>query len=75
VGALLAETSLHAETLVMQGDYFTHVAGLLRLLVLQAPAGLRHLASCAFPSSASSPGWMMRHASDRPCWRRSWVGI
>lgn len=32
-----------------QGGYFTHLAGLLRFLVLRAPAGLRHAGYLLFP--------------------------
>ena len=32
-----------------QGGYFSHLAGLLRFLVLRAPTGLRHLGYLTFP--------------------------
>jgi SAM-dependent methyltransferase len=46
---LLREAGLAVVAIAPQGGYFTHLAGLLRFLVLQAPAGLRHLGYCAFP--------------------------
>ena len=46
---LLAAAGLSVVTIAPQGGYFTHLAGLLRFLVLRAPAGLRHLGYCAFP--------------------------
>lgn len=46
---LLAEAGLRVVTITPQGGYFSHLAGLLRFLVLRAPAGLRHLGYCAFP--------------------------
>ena len=46
---LLAAAGLRVVTIAPQGGYFTHLAGLLRFLVLRAPAGLRHLGYCAFP--------------------------
>jgi SAM-dependent methyltransferase len=47
---LLAAARLEPVTIAPQGGYFTHLAGLLRFLVLRAPAGLRHLGYCAFPA-------------------------
>jgi len=47
---LLAGARLEPLTIAPQGGYFTHLAGLLRFLVLRAPAGLRHLGYCAFPA-------------------------
>jgi SAM-dependent methyltransferase len=46
---LLDEAALKPVRIAPQGGYFTHLAGLLRFLVLQAPAGLRHLGYGAFP--------------------------
>ena len=36
-------------TIAPQGGYFTHVAGLVRFLVLRAPGGLRHAGYLMFP--------------------------
>ena len=46
---LLAAAGLSVIAIARQGGYFTHLAGLLRFLVLRAPVGLRHLGYCAFP--------------------------
>ena len=46
---LLASAKLTLVTIAEQGGYFTHLAGLLRFLVLRAPAGLRHASYLAFP--------------------------
>jgi SAM-dependent methyltransferase len=46
---LLADAKLAPVSITPQGGYFTHLAGLVRFLVLRAPAGLRHLGYCAFP--------------------------
>jgi SAM-dependent methyltransferase len=47
---LLAGARLEPVTIAPQGGYFTHLAGLLRFLVLRAPAGFRHLGYCLFPA-------------------------
>ncbi|HEV8473621.1 MAG TPA: class I SAM-dependent methyltransferase [Methylomirabilota bacterium] len=47
---LLATAGLQAVSITPQGGYFTHLAGLLRFLVLRAPAGVRHLGYCTFPA-------------------------
>jgi SAM-dependent methyltransferase len=47
---LLASAGLQPVSITPQGGYFTHLAGMLRFLVLRAPAGLRHLGYCAFPA-------------------------
>jgi SAM-dependent methyltransferase len=47
---LLAAAGLEPVAITPQGGYFTHLAGLLRFLVLRAPAGLRHLGYLAFPA-------------------------
>jgi SAM-dependent methyltransferase len=46
---LLAEAGLRPVRIAPQGGYFTHLAGLVRFLVLRAPAGLRHLGYGLFP--------------------------
>lgn len=46
---LLAGAGLRLGTIEAQGGYFTHLAGLLRFLVLRAPAGLRHAGYGCFP--------------------------
>ncbi len=46
---LLDEAALKPVRIVPQGGYFTHLAGLLRFLVQQAPAGLRHVGYLLFP--------------------------
>jgi SAM-dependent methyltransferase len=46
---LLAEAGLRAVRIARQGGYFTHLAGLVRFLVLRAPAGVRHLGYALFP--------------------------
>jgi SAM-dependent methyltransferase len=46
---LLDEAALKPVQIAPQGGYFTHLAGLLRFLVLRAPAGLRHLGYLGFP--------------------------
>ena len=47
---LLQAARLEPVRIAAQGGYFTHLAGLLRFLVLRAPAGLRHLGYCVFPA-------------------------
>ena len=47
---LLSIAGLQPVSITPQGGYFTHLAGLLRFLVLRAPAGVRHLGYCAFPA-------------------------
>jgi SAM-dependent methyltransferase len=47
---LLTAAGLQPVRITPQGGYFTHLAGLLRFLVLRAPAGLRHLGYCTFPA-------------------------
>jgi SAM-dependent methyltransferase len=46
---LLAEAGLRPIRISPQGGYFTHLAGLMRFLVLRAPGGLRHLGYGLFP--------------------------
>jgi SAM-dependent methyltransferase len=46
----LAAAGLEPVAITPQGGYFTHLAGMLRFLVLRAPAGLRHIGYCAFPA-------------------------
>ena len=46
---LLAEAGLRPLRIAPQGGYFTHLAGLVRFLVLRAPAGVRHLGYGLFP--------------------------
>jgi SAM-dependent methyltransferase len=46
---LLAESGLTADSVTPQGGYFTQLAGMLRFLVQQAPAGVRHLGYALFP--------------------------
>lgn len=46
---LLAQAGLRPLTIEAQGGYFTHLAGLLRFLVLRAPRALRWAGYCAFP--------------------------
>lgn len=46
---LLVRTGFVPVTIAPQGGYFTHLAELLRFLVLRAPAGLRHVGYVAFP--------------------------
>ncbi len=46
---LLAGAKLTPVTIAEQGGYFTHLAGLLRFLVLRAPTGLRHGGYLLFP--------------------------
>lgn len=46
---LLADAGLIPVVIRRQGGYFMHLAGLLRFLVLRAPAGIRHLGYCLFP--------------------------
>lgn len=46
---LLAEAGLRPVRIAPQGGYFTHLAGLVRFLVLRAPAGVRHLGYGLFP--------------------------
>lgn len=46
---LLVAAGLAPVIITPQGGYFTHLAGLLRFLVLRAPAGLRHAGYLAFP--------------------------
>jgi len=47
---LLTGARLEPVTIAAQGGFFTHLAGLLRFLVLRAPAGLRHLGYGFFPA-------------------------
>jgi SAM-dependent methyltransferase len=47
---LLQTARLDAVAITPQGGYFTHLAGLLRFLVLRAPTGLRHLGYLTFPA-------------------------
>src|SRR5262245_36404062 len=47
---LLQAARLEPVSIAPQGGYFTHLAGLLRFLVLRAPAGVRHLGYCFFPA-------------------------
>jgi len=47
---LLQAAGLEPVTIAPQGGYFTHLAGLLRFLVLRAPTGVRHLGYCFFPA-------------------------
>jgi len=47
---ILAAARLEPLAITPQGGYFTHLAGLLRFLVLRAPAGLRHLGYGLFPA-------------------------
>ncbi|HEV8584468.1 MAG TPA: methyltransferase domain-containing protein, partial [Methylomirabilota bacterium] len=47
---LLEAARLEPVTIAPQGGYFTHLAGLLRFLVLRAPAGVRHVGYCFFPA-------------------------
>lgn len=46
---LLAQAGMQIITIREQGGYFTHLAGLLRFLVLRAPRLLRWAGYCAFP--------------------------
>jgi len=46
---LLAEAGLTPVAIRPQGGFFTHLAGLLRFLVLRAPRGIRHLGYGLFP--------------------------
>jgi len=46
---LLGECGLIVVSVTPQGGYFTHLAGMLRFLVQQAPAGLRHAGYAVFP--------------------------
>ena len=46
---LLSQAGLRAVTIREQGGYFTHLAGLLRFLVLRAPRPVRWIGYCAFP--------------------------
>ena len=46
---LLAEAGLRPVTIAPQGGYFTHLAGLLRFLVLRAPRPLRWAGYGLFP--------------------------
>jgi len=47
---LLQAARLEPVSIAPQGGYFTHLAGLLRFLVLRAPAGVRHVGYCFFPA-------------------------
>ena len=47
---LLEGARLEPVSIAPQGGYFTHLAGLLRFLVLRAPAGVRHVGYCFFPA-------------------------
>jgi len=46
---LLVEAGLRPVRIAPQGGYFTHLAGLVRFLVLRAPPGVRHLGYGLFP--------------------------
>jgi len=46
---LLAEADLKPVTIVEQGGYFTHLAGMLRFLVQRAPRPMRWAGYCTFP--------------------------
>lgn len=46
---LLAEAGLAPVVIRPQGGFFTHLAGLLRYLVLRAPRGIRHFGYGVFP--------------------------
>jgi len=46
---LLAEAGLRPTTIAAQGGFFTHLAGLLRFLVLRAPRPLRWAGYATFP--------------------------
>jgi len=46
---LLAAAELRPVAIEPQGAYFSHLAGLLRFLVLRAPAGVRHAGYVLFP--------------------------
>lgn len=46
---LLEQAELRPLSIAPQGGFFTHLAGLLRFLVLHAPFGLRHAGYCLFP--------------------------
>ena len=46
---LLAEAGLSPTTIAAQGGFFTHLAGLLRFLVLRAPRPLRWAGYATFP--------------------------
>lgn len=46
---LLTGAGFNVVTIAPQGGFYTHLAGLLRFLVLRAPVGLRHLGYLAFP--------------------------
>ena len=46
---LLAEAGLSPVHIAPQGGYFTHLAGLVRFLILRAPAGVRHVGYGFFP--------------------------
>jgi SAM-dependent methyltransferase len=47
---LLQAARLEPLSIEPQGGYFTHLAGLLRFLILRAPAGVRHVGYCVFPA-------------------------
>jgi len=47
---LLQAARLEPLSIEPQGGYFTHLAGLLRFLILRAPAGVRHVGYCLFPA-------------------------
>jgi SAM-dependent methyltransferase len=47
---LLQAARLEPVSIEPQGGYFTHLAGLLRFLILRAPVGVRHLGYCVFPA-------------------------
>jgi SAM-dependent methyltransferase len=63
---LLDEAALKPVRITPQGGYFTHLAGLLRFLVLRAPAGLRHLGYLLFPLLD-----LLARLDGLPCVRRS----
>jgi SAM-dependent methyltransferase len=47
---LLGEAGLRPLAITPQGGFFTHLAGLVRYLVLHAPPGVRHLGYGLFPA-------------------------
>lgn len=47
---LLQTARLEPVSIEPQGGYFTHLAGLLRFLILRAPVGVRHVGYCVFPA-------------------------
>jgi SAM-dependent methyltransferase len=64
---LLADAGLAPLVIEPQGGYFTHLAGLVRFLVLRAPRGLRHAGYALFPLLdlvARLDGWPRVRASE-----------